>query len=521
MATSTAPAVETPNIVKVEEIGPARKRLTITVPAATIDSKIEESFSTFALNATVPGFRKGKAPRALLERRVGDNLRMETKSQIVGLAYSQALEEHKIKPVGEPELDEATREAKLERGKDLTFSIDVEVVPTFDLPKVDGITIKKPVIDVLPEHTEAELKRTQYRFGNPERITGPFKPYDRMVAKTTVTKEGHDGVFFETDRALVVVPGDDEQGKGQVLGLLVEDLQQRLVGKQVGDTLELDVVGPESHEREDVRNAKLHLSLHVSDAERVTPATIAELVDRFGLGTEEVLREQLKLALEQRRDLEQRAAMREQLYEHLLGAVDFPLPENLSMNQVARLLERQRLELLYRGLEPEQVETQLAALRAGTEAQAKSRLKLFFILTGFAERMEIGVSEQEINGRVAAIARQRGERPEKVRGELANSGALNEVALQIREHKVADRLLDTCTVIDVPADEWNKAILAKQGRSGATTAAAKATGARADAKTDGKTGGKAEAKGESKPVAKAEPKSEAKDTNKPAKPSKK
>lgn len=477
MATSTAPAetADTPNTVTVEEVGPARKRLTITVPASTIDAKIEESFSTFALNATVPGFRKGKAPRALLERRVGESLRGETKSQIVGLAYSQALEEHKIKPVGQPELDEATREQKLELGKPLTFSIDVEVVPTFDLPKVDGLEVKKPVIEVTPAHVEAELKRTQFRFGTPERITGPFQPYDRMIARATVTKEGHEGVFFETDRALVVVPSDEEQGKGQILGLLVDDLQSRLVGAKVGDALEFDTVGPEFHEREDVRNAKLHIALAVTDAERVTPATVAELVERFGLGTDEVLREQVKLSLEQRRDLEQRAAMREQLYEHLLGAVDFALPEKLTQSQVTRQIERQRLELLYRGLEPAQVETQLAAIRAGTETQSKSRLKLFFILAGYAEQMEVGVNEQEINGRVAAIARQRGERPDKVRNELANSGALNEVALQIREHKVADRLLDKCTVTDIDADEWNKTVLAKQGRVGATTAAKKAT----------------------------------------------
>jgi trigger factor len=203
---------------------------------------------------------------------------------------------------------------------------------------------------------------------------------------------------------------------------------------------------------------------------------VPELAERFGLGDEATLREQIKLALEQRRDLEQRAAMREQVYEHLLAAVDFPVPEQLNAAQLTRLIERQRIELLYRGIEPEQVETQLAAMRAGTEAQSRTRLKLFFILSSFAEQLGVQVTEQEVNGRVAAMARQRGQRPEVLRTEMANAGLLNEVALQIREHKTADRLLERCTIADMPADKWNETVLERQRAATGKSAAPKSEG---------------------------------------------
>lgn len=485
MASTDAPAESSTlslSAVKVEDIGPAKKRLTITIPVTSIDARIEESFGTLATQAVLPGFRKGRAPRPLLERRFGEGVRLEAKNQLIGMAYSQALTENKIRPVGEPELDEASRNVTLEAGKPMTIVVDVEVVPTFELPSVEGVEIRKPTIEVNEQHIDLELKRQEFRFGTPARITGPFQAYDRLLCRATVRKEGHEGVFFETDRALVIVPGKEDEGKGQVLGVIVEGFEDASIGKSVGDVITVSTTGPEFHEREDVRGAKLTIELDVRDAERITPAPAEELVDRFGLGTMEVLREQIKVALEQRRDLEQRSAMREQLYEHLLKSVDFPLPETMSANQLTRLLERQRAELIYRGTEPEQVETQLALMRGSTEAQSQARLKLFFMLASFAEKFEINVTEGEVNGRIAAMARQRGERPEKLRNDMAQSGHLNEIGLSIREHKTADKLLEKCTIVDIDAEEWNREVAERQAKGGAAPAGGPATSAKSDEK---------------------------------------
>lgn len=456
-------ATESKNEVQIEDAGPARKRVTITIPSDVVDEKIEESFITLSQQTALPGFRKGRAPRALLERRFGGNLLNETRSQVIASAFSQLVGEGKLKPLGDPELEDPSAVPTFEKGSPLTFTVLVEVVPDFELPSVEGVEIKRPVVEIADEHIDTEIKRNQFRMGTPERITGPFEAYDRILCRAEVLKEGHDGVFFETNDALVVVPGPEDEGRGQVLGLLIENLESLVKGKNVGDEITIETVGPEFHEREDVRNAKLTIKLTVRDAERVTPRSVDELVQAFGLGSTEVLREQVKLALEQRRDIEQRSAMREQLHDHLTRLVDFPLPERLSAAQLTRLIERQRVELLYRGLEPEQVETHLARMRASTEEQNQTRLKLFFILAAFAENMDIRVSEQEVNGFITAMARQRGERPEKLRSELAQANRLGEVALQIRESKTTDRLLEKAKVVDVDARAWNEEVAVRRG----------------------------------------------------------
>ena len=285
--------------------------------------------------------------------------------------------------------------------------------------------------------------------------------YDRLVCDATVTKEGESEPFFSTHDSLIVHPGTENDGSGPVLGLMIEGLAEMLDGKKVKDSFTIETVGPEGHELAHIRGKKLTINIDVRDAERITPASVNDLVNKFGLGTDENLRQQVRLALEQRRDGEQRAAMREQIYEHLIKTIDFPLPEKLSESQITRTLQRQRIELLYHGLEAEEVDARLAESRSQSETLAKNRLKLLFILAKAAEMNKVEVTPQEVHGRISAIALARGERPEALREQMTKSGTMNEVALRIREHKTADILISKAKVSDVSAEEWNKLMTAQ------------------------------------------------------------
>lgn len=148
--------------------------------------------------------------------------------------------------------------------------------------------------------------------------------------------------------------------------------------------------------------------------------------------------------------------MRDQVFEQLSGMVDFELPERLSQAQVERDLERQRLEMLYRGTTEERVESRLAEIRAASANETRRRLKLFFLLAKLAETLGVEATEGEVNGRIAVIARSRGMRPDAMRAELEKSNRLGEIALQIREHKAADRVISKAVIADVPATDWNE-----------------------------------------------------------------
>jgi trigger factor len=459
MATATENQLDVE--IKITETAPCTKRIALKVPASEVDARLELALSNFMADAALPGFRKGKAPRALVEKKIGGALINETRSQLMSEAYSKAIEDNKLRPISDPRPTDGDAIPELARGKAFSFTVEIEVAPEFDVPEFSGLEVKKPTLEVTADHIEGEILRQSYRFGTPNRIEGPFERLDRMLGKATVTVEGRDGAYFETDKALCVVPAEEDEGKGQLLGIIIDDLEKALVGKKIGDTVTVSTIGAPAHEREELRGKKITITYVISEAERITPRPTKELAEMYGVESEEIFREQVKDALEQRRDGEQRSAMREQVAEHLIEKIDFALPAKISEEQVSRTLEQQRMELLSRGLEPAAVENRLAEMRGSSEKAAKDRLKLFFIMSRLAQHFGVNITEQELNGRVAFMASQQGVRPEEMRRQLEQSGRMGEVISVIRDAKVSDRIISQAKVADIAADEWNKLVEAK------------------------------------------------------------
>ncbi|MHC4220453.1 MAG: trigger factor family protein, partial [Planctomycetota bacterium] len=212
MADATATPDPTANEVKIEDVGPALKRLTITIPSAAVAEKIEESIGTLSQEAALPGFRRGKAPRRLLERRFGSSVRDETKNRLIADAYAKAIEEHEIKPVSEPEPTEPPENLKLEEGKPLSFAVDVEVVPEFELPALEGIEVKKPLLEITDEHIEDRVERQQLRLGATHRVEADFEAGDRMLGHAVLKAEDREEPVLDGDNALIVKPGKADGG---------------------------------------------------------------------------------------------------------------------------------------------------------------------------------------------------------------------------------------------------------------------------------------------------------------------
>jgi trigger factor len=440
--------------ITIEEAGPARKRLTIEVSPETVSQKIAESMATLQNQTSLPGFRKGRVPASLIERRFGSAVRDETRSTIVSEAWSAAMEEHQLQVLGEPEPVGDPDDVKVEQGKGLTLCVEVEVMPSFDLPELDGIEIVKPVIDVNDEHIDQEIDRQKTRHGTVDTISDAPAPGDFLVGSAEVCREGEEEPFFKTEQTRLAVPPKDEGG--QFLGLMIDNLGGLLDGCSVGDTITAKTTGPDTHEMEEVRGASLIMTFHVTQAMRVVPLDEAGLLSFFGLDDADTLRGQIKVALERRRDEDQAMVLRRQAVEKLADLIEFELPEKASARQVDRDLQRMRMEFMQSGLNEEEVERRLAEARSGSQEESRRRLKHFFILSKLAERFHVTVSEMETNARIAQIASQNGSRPEQLRAELAQRGQLDQITAMVREDKAADQLVAACTTKEMAVEDWHE-----------------------------------------------------------------
>lgn len=468
--------------VAVEDAGTLKKKVTVTVPAEKIAAKREEMFGELSTSAQVPGFRVGRAPRRLLEKRFGKEIQSDVRNAILGDSLGKAMEKSELKVLGEPDLK--LDDIELPEAGELVYSFEVEIAPEFDLPELKGIAVNKPALEVTDERVDEAIERIRLSHARYEDTDAPAEDHDVVVAAAKITGEGIEETT--TTATLHVAPG-------QVEGLPMLDLGEKLTGKKAGDTVELTVKVPDAHPNESWQGKEATVELTINQVrKRVLPDIDDEYAKAMGYESLTELREGMKARMGIQVQTEIRRAMRQQVDEYLVTNTDFELPEGVAKRHAARLLQRRYVELLQMGMPNEQVEERMTQLQAAVAEESQRDLKLSFILGKIADDREIEVTEEQVNAQVAYMAQQYGQRPERMRHQLEADGTLEQVVASIRDNQVVEQLLDDAEVTEPAADpEPEKAAPAKK----TAKKTAEKTEKKAEKKTKKKAAKKAEADG--------------------------
>ena len=469
---------ESKNIIAVSDAGPCKKKVAIEIPAEVIGEKLDEKYKELRKEAVVPGFRKGRTPIRLLEKRFGTDITNQVKLELMAAASEEAIKDNGIDSLRDPDIDHE----KIELPEDgpLKFEFEVEVRPEFDLPELEGIAIEKPKIEATDERVDEELAALQKRAGvwTPKEKGGAAED-DQVIADVVLVTEGsadHD----KRENIEISV-----RKSGFVAGIPVEDLDKLLTGAKGGDEKKTTVDIPATYFNEDYRGKKVDVTISVKEVKQMEPAELNEdFFKRLNVADVDELKDNIREQMSQQAERQARSAMSEQVYAYLREKTTLDLPETVVAEQSLSLLQRQYSNMLMQGMTKEQVDEQMDQLRASSEQQAAEQLKTYFIMDKIADKFEVEVSEEEINGHIAYVAATRGRRPEKMREELARDGSLQQFALQVREEKCIEKLIEKATVTEV---EPKKPAAAKK------TATKKATKKKAAPKKDD---------GEKKPAAK-------------------
>jgi trigger factor len=203
----------------------------------------------------------------------------------------------------------------------------------------------------------------------------------------------------------------------------------------------------DTHQNEQIRDKEVEIDIALKDLKRlelaeVTPEFLADL----GFENEQQLRDALKEQMVEKIDYDVKQSLREQVHKYLLDNTQVELPAKLSDRQADRVVSRRAVDLMMRGMPREQVEANVEKLRGGAKEEAARELKLFFILQKIAAEQETDVTEGELNGQIAMLAAQRGDRPEKLKQAMAKDGSLSNLYVQMREQKAIDKILETAEV---------------------------------------------------------------------------
>lgn len=457
--------------ISIRDLGGWRRELDVVVPASEVKAELEKAYEGVREQVSLPGFRQGKVPRSLIEKKFGSQLKEDVANEIVGKAVEQALKDHELELVSQPEI--GTPPEPPESDKDLKFSFQVEVKPTFELPEYKGISVQKTVQPVKDEDVAKVIEDLRFRKGvlKPVPEGAGFAPGDWALCDLTA-KSGD-----EVLKEMKDVPVGGEYLA--VRGFQIEGLAAGFEGKKAGDKLELDgtmATDVHDHDHDDDHEDDEHDHDHDHDevheghehAHETKPVKVAftvkeikrrelpEVDDAFAqevgeetvLGLRVAVRKKLTAARERaaENDVEQKfldVLVDRASFEMAQGPVDRALEPRLERLVIERMIHGES-EASARAA----VESEKDKVRKIVERDAKAWL----IVEKLAKKEKIFALEDDVSKEIAKIAEERGTTPTKIREAYEAEGMMPEIRANILERKVLDFLRSAGTVTEAPAD---------------------------------------------------------------------
>jgi trigger factor len=437
--------------IRVEDAGPATKKIVVEIPRERIDAKLAADFKEVRSTVTLPGFRAGHAPMALIKKKFTDEIKAQVLRNLISESYGQAVEGNGLDVLGQPEFEDEKAVASLPETGGLSYTLIVELKPVITLPELKGLDVAKPKIEVTDANVDQAMSNLREQQGQLVPVEDAAQLKDTLVGDFHLKLDGN--VIGHQHGAQLTV------GDGRVSGIEIPELGSKLVGVKPGETRVLEADVPVTFPQPELAGKHVQIEIKVNDIKRLELATIdADFLESLGFRNEGELRDALREQLVERIDYDVAEAMRNQVRKYLAERVQIELPSKLTQRQSDRVVNRRAMDLLTKGISRQQLEANIEQLRQGAPEEAAAELRMFFILQKIADERSIEVDESELNGRIALMAALRGERPEKLKQQMSKDGSLSNLYLQMREQAALDSIIADATVSDVDLTTTNAAI---------------------------------------------------------------
>ncbi len=441
--------------VETAPLGSLRIKLTVTIPRETLDEHRGREFGQLQREAAIPGFRKGRAPMKLIEKRFSNDVGSELLMKLLTNSYMAAVQKQELEPVGDPMIwvqadgaeklmavEQAVDAMKLPESGPMTYACEVELKPKFELPSLEGITLTKSKITVTDDDVSEQIRRINARRATLVPVEGgPIAEQDLLYTDMVMTVEGRE-VLREDN---FDVPARSTWVKG--VGL--KDFGTLAAGKKVGDTIKAEGEVAADYDDASIRGKKASFSFTVREIKRVhVPPVDQETLDMFAVANEDELRKRIRDVLESQAESRTRDMLRRQAAEHLVKSIPMDVPADLSQRLTGRALTSRALGMLREGMSPEDVKRKIDEIRDEQGESVAHDLKLTFILEKAAESIDIDVAEEELNSAIAEIAYHQNKRFDRVRDELSKDNGLLNLYLRLRDDKTLDYIVERAEIAD-------------------------------------------------------------------------
>ncbi|ABO67927.1 Trigger factor [Geobacillus thermodenitrificans NG80-2] len=424
--------------VKWEKLEGNEGVLTVEVDAEQVNKGLDAAFKKVVKNVSLPGFRKGKVPRVLFEKRFGvEALYQDALDILLPEAYAKAVEEAGIEPVSMPEIDIE----QMEKGKSLIFKAKVTVKPEVKLGQYKGLEVEKIDTTVTDEDVENKLKRLQ-------------ENYAELVVKEEGTVENGDTAVIDFEGFVDGEPFEGGKAENYSLeigsGTFIPGFEDQLVGMKAGEEKEIQVTFPEEYHAEQLAGKPATFKVKVHE---VKAKQLPALDDEFAKDVDEEvetldeLKSKIRTRLEEAKKNEAEAAVRNAVVEKAAANAEIDIPAVMVQNETDRMLREfdQRLQMQGMNL---QLYYQFsgqdeAALREQMKEDAEKRVRAALTLEAIAKAENIDVTDEEVNEELEKMAASYNLSVDKLKELIGNLDGVKE---DLKWRKTVDFLVEHSTV---------------------------------------------------------------------------
>lgn len=414
--------------LQVEKLEKNMAKLTIEVSAEDLEKAMQNAYQKAKGKISIPGFRKGKAPRKMIEQMYGKGIFLEDAANaLIPEHYSKALSECELEIVSQPEINVT----QAEPGKAFIFTADVAVKPEVVLGEYKGVEVPKAETEVTDEEVEAEIKKEQEK-------------NSRTVTVEDRGAENGDVVTIDFEGFVNDVPFDGGKGTEYPLTLgshtFIPGFEEQLVGTKAGDHVEVNVTFPEEYQAPDLAGKA---AVFKCDVKKVEAKELPEVDDDFAQDVSEFdtlaeYKEDLKAKLAKKKADESLRAKEDAAVEKIIENAQMDIPEAMVMTQVRQMADDFSRRMQAQGLSMEQY-FQFTGLTAekmmeDMKPQALKRIQTRLVLEKIAETENIEPSEEEVNDEIAKMAETYKMEADKLKG-LIGENELKQMKMDMAVQK--------------------------------------------------------------------------------------
>ncbi len=419
--------------VQVEDLGKNMVKLRVEIPAEQLEEALQKAYFKDKNRIRVDGFRKGKAPRAIIERLYGPAVFYETASNIIiDDTYREAMDESGVDIVSSPVMDIE----QIEKGNAFIYTLEVAKRPEVKLAEYKGVKVKKVDVSVKDEDVEGEIEKERQRDA-------------RKEEKDTEIENG-DTAVIDFEGFLNGEPFEGGKGENHTLEIgshsFIDGFEEQLIGKKAGDETEIEVTFPEDYHEESLAGqpATFKVKIHTVRGNEL-PELDEEYAADKGFDTVEEYREDVKKRLVEIKEMDARRQKEDEAIQKIMDESEMEIPEAMIDSQVRTMLNDFANRMAGQGLSMQQymkfTQTTPESLKEQTKPEAEKRIRSSLVLEEIAKAENVEVSEEEMNEELEKMAKRYNMDKDKLE-EIMGESEKENIRRSLEIEKAIDVILD-------------------------------------------------------------------------------